>query len=156
MTTEFQREQEERRETLLNDKRLREQQQRGATYSSFAEAFADEERGGRYGMDKQPIHTAVTPVYPEQPPTSPFHHDPVPLEPPIDATDCGPTFGIALREPHEVAASIAAQDVPTLEPPFSAQGNCGDPTAPSTKSPGDVESVGSPPFSDDAEGETTE
>jgi hypothetical protein len=80
MTRSFQEEQKDRRETLEHDKRLRDQQ-RGATYSTFAEAFADEERGGRFKAVNQTIHTAATPVYPEQPPTSPFHHDPVGQEP---------------------------------------------------------------------------
>jgi hypothetical protein len=152
MTTEAQREQEERRATLLNDARLREQQ-RGATYSSFADAFADEDRGGRFKTINQPIHTAATPVYPEQPPTSPFHHDPVPDEPPLgfSVNELQPT-----GEPHEIAASIAAQDVQTLErlPPFSsAQGNSDDPSRPPSNplSPDLMPSSGSSSFSKEEE-----
>ena len=51
--------------------------------ADFARAFADEDKGGRYGADKQTIHTAENPIYPEQPADSPFHHDPVGPEPPL-------------------------------------------------------------------------
>jgi hypothetical protein len=141
MTTEFQHEQEERRETLLNDARVREQQ-RGATLSGFAQAEANIDRG-RFTANEKSTVVGASPI--PQYPAAFQQRDPVPDEPALGVDlnalePCG--------EPHELKASIAAQDAPSLEPsPFSAQGNCGDPTAaPSTKSPGDVESVGSPPF----------
>jgi hypothetical protein len=59
MTTSFQEEQKDRRETLEHDKRLRDQQ-RGATYSTFAEAFADEERGGRFKAVNQTAMAAMS------------------------------------------------------------------------------------------------
>jgi hypothetical protein len=45
MTTEAQREQQERRETLENDRRVREQQSRGSTYLDHHHS----ELGGRFG-----------------------------------------------------------------------------------------------------------
>jgi hypothetical protein len=105
MTTSFQEEQADRRKYLENEKRLREQgtTEPKSTYASFAEAFADEDRGGRFKAVNQTIHTAATPVYPEQPPNSPFHHDPVPDEPPLGfSINEAPVVG----EPHEVERSI--------------------------------------------------
>ena len=70
--------QDEKRQVLENDRRVRE---RGTTYSTFAQALADEDRQGRFQTVNQTTHTATNPVYPEQPANSPFHRDPVPDEP---------------------------------------------------------------------------
>ena len=57
----------------------------GTTYYDRAKADAEQERlaGGRF---KNEVNSRVTgvPTYPPQPETSPWHHDPVPPEPPLD------------------------------------------------------------------------
>lgn len=90
MTTEHQREQQERRETLENDRRVREQQhgmtEPKTTFSTFAEAFATEDRQGRFRGQPSQYIVGSEPIvrYPELPETSPFHHDPVGQEPPLN------------------------------------------------------------------------
>jgi hypothetical protein len=65
MTTEFQREQEERRETLENDCRVREQQ-RGST---FMEHTNDLDLGGRFAKQTPQTVVGSKPVtnYPQGP-----------------------------------------------------------------------------------------
>jgi hypothetical protein len=55
------------------------------TFSTFAEAFADEDRGGRFKPEQAThvIGTTPIPKYPELPASSPSHHDVVPDEPPL-------------------------------------------------------------------------
>jgi hypothetical protein len=55
------------------------------TFASFAEAFADEDRGGRFKPETRThvIGSAPIPKYPELPASSPSHHDPVPDERPL-------------------------------------------------------------------------
>jgi hypothetical protein len=87
MTTEAQREQQERRETLENDRRVREQQQKAAsTYFAFAVAEADEPRGRfqNSGGTTTVIGSDGLPAYPQLPPSSPWAGpDMVPPEPPL-------------------------------------------------------------------------
>jgi hypothetical protein len=73
--------QQEKREVLRNDQRVRE----GATYHSVAQASIDDERGGRYAIsDTEQTIIGSSPIaYPQQPATSPWHRDPVPDEPPL-------------------------------------------------------------------------
>jgi hypothetical protein len=147
MTTEFQREQQDRRQTALIDARVREQQQ-AATMSGFAQAEANIDRG-RYTEHEKATVIGSTPI-PHYPQGPAWCADPSGVEPPlgVDINEMQPT-----GEVFEVERSIAAQDAPTLEPrsPFGAQGNCGDPTAaPSAKSPGlTPKRVGSSPFTDE-------
>jgi hypothetical protein len=90
-----------------------------STYATFAEAFADEDRGGRFKAVNKTIvvGTDATPKYPEQPPNSPFHRDPVGREPPLGyAIDEHPPVGTA----KEVQASIDKLPKPEDEPPEAA------------------------------------
>jgi hypothetical protein len=142
MTTEHQREQQERRETLQNDRKVREQ---GTTLSQFAQAEANEVGGRFSGHEKATVVGAQeSPAYPAAPN---WAFDPAGVEPAlgIDINAIEPT-----GEPHEIAASIAAQNASTLEqpPPFSsAQGNSGDSAvAPPNNPLVGVEHAESPPF----------
>jgi hypothetical protein len=92
MTTEFQREQQERREVLRNDARLREQEQ-ASTMHQHAQAQLNDTGGGRFGAINTPHHIGSTevPKYPELPADSPFHHDPVPDEPPLSVDEMKPS-----------------------------------------------------------------
>jgi hypothetical protein len=75
--------QRERREVLENERRLRSQRDREAS-TYLAHTHLDDE-GGRFSV----INSATIvgrepfPKYPEQPSTSPWHHDPVPDELPL-------------------------------------------------------------------------
>jgi len=78
--------QTERREALAND-----------TYFSRA-AAGDEELGGRFAklVPSSIVGDTIAPI-PKLPPSSPWSSgDPVPPEPPLDASDCGDTIGVAL------------------------------------------------------------
>jgi hypothetical protein len=78
-TDEAQREQQERRETIVNDLKVR-----GTTFHAFAQAEAEEPRGRFSGVNPpHVVGTALITKYPEQPENSPFHIDPVPSEPPL-------------------------------------------------------------------------
>jgi hypothetical protein len=50
-----------------------------SSYADFAQGFATEDKGGRFAK----IDPLINDV-PAQPPNSPWHHDPVPDEPPIN------------------------------------------------------------------------
>jgi hypothetical protein len=122
MTTTHQDEQRERRETLENDRRVQkaEHDRRNAsTYATFAEAFADEDRQGRFkAVNKTTVvGTDAIAKYPEQPPNSPFHHDRVPDEPPLG-------FSVEDHEPvgtaKEIQASLESQPTDDNEPPRAA------------------------------------
>jgi hypothetical protein len=73
--------QAERREVLQNDRDLLPK----TTFASFASAFTDEDRGGRFKPETQTHIIGSTPIpkYPELPASSPSHHDVVPDEPPL-------------------------------------------------------------------------
>jgi hypothetical protein len=91
--------QDERRDLLQNDRDLLPK----TTLSTFAEAFADEERGGRFKTE-QPTHvigSTPIPKYPELPASSPSHHDVVPDEPPLG-------FSVEQLEPLGTEAEIEA------------------------------------------------
>jgi len=77
-----QEEEAERRATLVNDRRVREQsQQAGTTFKAFADA--DAEIPGRFQniSAAHVVGSAPTPKYPAASP--PFQRDPVPDEPPL-------------------------------------------------------------------------
>jgi hypothetical protein len=87
---------DERREVLQNDRDLLPK----TTFSTFAEAFADEERGGRFKTDRptQIIGSAPVPNYPGA-----GQEDPCGMEPPLGLDlSAAPIVG----EAHEVRASI--------------------------------------------------
>jgi hypothetical protein len=98
--------------------------------------------GGRYRtISRTTVTAGSSPAYPEQPPGSPWHHDPLPPEPPIDGTDCGSTFGVAIGEPHESGARDGTADWPPSDASPSGGPQCSSAIQP----PGAVET--GPPFS---------
>ena len=90
MTTEDQIDQAERRETLENDRKVREAEHQrllreGATFHQFAQAFADEVNQGRFAATGAPRVVGSTPNPSMQYPaaSTPFQSDPVGTEPPL-------------------------------------------------------------------------
>jgi hypothetical protein len=77
-------ENKERRETLENDRQVREQE-RAATMHGLAIASADDEAGGRFARVNPTMVVGATPIprYPQLPASSPWAHDPVPNEEPL-------------------------------------------------------------------------
>jgi hypothetical protein len=67
--------QAERRQVLKNDRQAQ-------TYFERAQVEVGSELGGRF-RHLAPASVAGVPQYPQQPPNSPFHHDPTGPEPPL-------------------------------------------------------------------------
>jgi hypothetical protein len=118
VTTEHEREQEERRQYLANEKLLREkaaEDRRASTY--LAMALADSELPGRFGKvtQKHIVGASPGPIYPAQPESSPFHHDPTGnLPDPLGyAIDDQPPVG----EPFEIEAAQRILDERSSVPP---------------------------------------
>jgi hypothetical protein len=86
----------EKLEQLLQDKC-------NATYAGREILEIEQERSGRYVKDSRVTGVSPIPVYPHLPESSPWHHDPVPQEEPLN-------FDISAVEPvgevSEIAASI--------------------------------------------------
>jgi hypothetical protein len=101
-------EQLERRETLENDRRVREQ---GTTFTRFAQSEAAESRGRFTAHDTSTV-IGGTPTPASAYPAAFLNHDPVPDEPPlgVDINEM-PTCG----EPHELAASISRPLGPSMQ-----------------------------------------
>jgi hypothetical protein len=98
---------------------MAEERQAKATYHSVAIGSVDDERQGRYAQSGQ--STSVTgstpgPIYPEQPPTSPFACDPVPAEPPLGyEIDALEPVG-ELHERISTSPSPSAVELPAQKP----------------------------------------
>ena len=119
-----QEEEQERRETLENDRKVREQQQRdrasrGSTFHQHAQAAASDNAGGRFGSVNSATVVGSQPLskYPELPSSSPWSSaDPVPIEPPLG-------YDINKLSAHEIEPSLTT---PGLE--LAAQ-DTGDPVS---------------------------
>ena len=102
--------QAERRRILENDRKA-------STYSRVAQSEAEDLAGGRYAAMGKPSVTGSTPAirYPAQPPNSPWHHDPLPPEPPlgIDVNAMEPVC--EAHERTEPAQSAAINPVPPIK-----------------------------------------
>jgi hypothetical protein len=127
-----QQEEQDRRETLLNDQKVR----LGGTFLDFAQAAASD-IGGRFAAHSKELVVGSTPgpIYPALPASSPWSGaDPVGLEPPLGqdlniVEPCG--------TPSEIEASIRA-----LEPRDPLSSALGEPAPASVR---DVQrGVGSP------------
>jgi hypothetical protein len=89
------------------------EEQRMRTYHGHA-MDADLEMGGRYAKVHSTTVVGSGPVqYPAQPPTSPWHHDPCPPEPPLgySVDDVEPVGEVHERGPPSIAAAPAVEDV---------------------------------------------
>jgi len=96
-------------EALRNDLLLK----RGvAAYADVVDLYDDTRPHGRFAVGaRQPVTE-----YPRQPETSPWHHDPVGLEPPLGySVETMEPVG----EPHEVADSLKQLEAATLLTPTS-------------------------------------
>jgi hypothetical protein len=102
--------QDEKREVLKNDRRVREM----TTFRSFADAFANETRGGRFA--KSDTGPTIKPL----PPNSPWASNPVPDEPPLGFdVNAVPDLGFPLNKQTSVvptpAIPLAAVETATDE-----------------------------------------
>jgi hypothetical protein len=99
MTTEAQREQRLRHETLENDRRVREQQ-RGSTFAEFATAEAAEDRG-RFTSHEKSFVIGSTENPATAYPAAFLQRDPVPKEEPLN-------YDVNAMEPVGTAAEVQA------------------------------------------------
>jgi hypothetical protein len=93
-----QEEEQERRATLENDRKVREQQ-RASTFHQHAQAQADEINQGRFRATGVPSVTGATPV-PSYPAAGAHQADPVGTEPPLgfSVSDLEPSAGLSAAE----------------------------------------------------------
>jgi hypothetical protein len=81
--------------------RVRDERQQGSTFHQHAQSAADDDSGGRFakreGARAQVVGATPVPKYPELPADSPFHHDPVPDEPPTGYCIDGTTAALHRR-----------------------------------------------------------
>jgi hypothetical protein len=109
--------QAERRETLDNDLKVLQQQQReqGSTFFQHGQSQADETNQGRFRATGVPTVIGAAPVvqYPQAAP--PFQRDPVPDEPSLG-------FEINRLSAHELESSINSADPEQSPQPPAAQG----------------------------------
>jgi hypothetical protein len=126
------REQEERRQVLENDRLVREER------SLLAQAQAQidlESPGGRFKREAS-VHITGSqrvPIYPRQPGSSPWHHDPVPNEEPLGVSVAEAPIVGTLSEQDQAAAILEQrQKSPEkLAPVFSSGASLGDTAGPS-------------------------
>ena len=88
-------------------RRIMIEERRAKTYHGHA-MDADLEMGGRYAKVHSTTVVGSSPVsYPAQPPTSPWHHDPCPPEPPLgySVDDVEPVGEVHERGPPSIAAA---------------------------------------------------
>jgi hypothetical protein len=110
------REQEERREVLLNDIKVHEQTEKD-THFSRAQADVELENQGRFKKQTETEVIASKPQvrYPAQPASSPFAHDPAPPENPLG-------YDINALEPvgerHEIEVAGPPIERPAVAVPF--------------------------------------
>jgi hypothetical protein len=102
-------ENEERKEVLRNDARMRDQE-RAATMHGLAIASADDEAGGRFARVNPTMVVGSTPLprYPQA--STPFRSDPVGLEPPLG-------YSIDALEHGGLASTSEAQAGPASDAP---------------------------------------
>jgi hypothetical protein len=119
-----QEEEQERREVLENDRRVREQQQQTGTFFSHGVSQALDTAGGRYGAAMgAPNVTGATPI-PKYPAAAAHQADPVGTEPPLgfSVNDLEPSAGLSAAEATGGAAAPSAPpDVEPAPPPSSQE-----------------------------------
>jgi hypothetical protein len=113
-------EQEERRQVVENDRRVREQ---GTTFSRFAQADADINRG-RFTVHEQSRVIGSEPLarYPQLPGSSPWAGpDLVPTEPPlgVDINELAPTGELHELKANELKASDLEPTPPSAHSPLA-------------------------------------
>jgi hypothetical protein len=92
--------QAEKRRILIEERRMR-------TYHGHA-LDADLEMGGRFSRVNTTTVVGSSPIqYPAQPPTSPWHHDPCPPEPPLGySVDEQDPVGEVFERAHSAASPV--------------------------------------------------
>jgi hypothetical protein len=121
MTTSDQEDQAEKRRTLFNDARVREQSRDGDTGSTYL-SHTHSELGGRFAVTEHQIITgAVSPSPPPLPANSPWHgSDPVPDEPPLGyRVDAMPELETSTGVP-SISSPVATDD-PAVAPSSTVQ-----------------------------------
>ena len=121
-----QEEEQERREVLENDRRVREQQQQTGTFFSHGVSQALDTAGGRFGATGAPTVTGATPV-PSYPAAGVHHSDPVGTEPPLgfSVDQVEPSMGTTrpIEDTGGAAAPSCPSGVEPAPPPSSEQTN---------------------------------
>jgi hypothetical protein len=126
-----QEEEQERREVLENDRKVREQQ-RGGTFHQYAQSTANDEAGGRFAAVNSVSVVGAEPVV-KYPAAAAHQADPVPTEPPTgyDINEMLPLEPSAPPCVEDTGAPAgAAASLGNLPP--STQDECGDAGAPSS------------------------
>jgi hypothetical protein len=119
-----QEEEQERRATLENDRRVREQQSQGTTMFQHAQAHAGELSGGRFAAIGAPRVVGSTPNPSAQyPAASAAHQTELPPEPalgyPIDQPTSEPSAGLSAVEQLGGAAAAPSAPPEHAAPPSS-------------------------------------
>ena len=116
-------EQAERRDVLRNEQqtaKLRPGEHEPSTFHAMANL--DTSLGGRFAKADYVAGEEATTGYPRLPSSSPWAGDPIGIEPPIDATDCGVAFGEVLGGSVVVApASIPGSETVEASSPSTAE-----------------------------------
>jgi hypothetical protein len=143
-----QEEEQERCETLENDKLVREAEHRriqreGTTMHQHAQSAANDEAGGRFASVNPTTVIGVQPLptYPQLPANSPWHgSDPVPDEPPL---------GYRIDAVPEQEPSMAVGGLPSIEATGPASADA--PSLSDLASLGDAQRAGAGPSSSQTE-----
>jgi hypothetical protein len=144
MTTEFQREQQDRRRVLRDDARLREQQTKDQSGTFLSHTHIDD-AGGRFAAVNAASVVGAEPLvtYPQLPSSSPWAGpDPVPDEPPLG-------YEVNRLTDHELEPSMTSSTVDAqaggAEAPSPSPGSMSENAAPSP-SPDQPEHTHGPPM----------
>ena len=122
-----QEEEQERREVLENDRRVREQQQQTGTFFSHGVSQALDTAGGRYGAAMgAPNVTGATPI-PKYPAAAAHQADPVGTEPPLGFSVNDLEHSACLSAAEATGGAAAQSAPPDVEPapPPSSQEDAG-------------------------------
>ena len=122
------------------------EQRRGSTFHQHGLAQADEINQGRFAAVGVPHVVGSTPIpkYPELPASSPFHHDPVPNEPPLSAYENPALSAVSFPAAEQLGAPAAGSAPPSeltppsaddVEPGAGASSSLGGPALSSCISP---------------------
>jgi hypothetical protein len=126
-----QEEEQERREVLENDRRVREQQRGGTTFHQYAESTRNDDLGGRFAALGPSSVIGATPIL-SYPAAAPHQRDPVGTEPPLGYAidDMPPLESSAVPCVEETGASAGAAHTADNLPPSAESDDTGAPSSP--------------------------
>ena len=120
----------ERRATLENDRKVREQQ-RGTTFHQYAQSTANDDAGGRWATVNAVSVVGADPAV-RYPAASAHQRDPVPTEPPLgySVDDMPPLESSAVPCVEETGAPDGATHIADNLPPSAESDDTGAPSSP--------------------------